>query len=148
MREKTTFLSKNLKETRRVAQSFLSSLEASNSATVVFLQGDLGAGKTAFVKELAKNLNIKQNIISPTFVLAKKYKIKNQNFKELLHIDAYRFEKKEEVKVLLLKEEIKNKELLILIEWPEKIFKEIKPNHTIKCQFIDEITRKYLWIKN
>ena len=116
MREKTTFLSKNLKETRRVAQSFLSSLEASNSATVVFLQGDLGAGKTAFVKELAKNLNIKQNIISPTFVLAKKYKIKNQNFKELLHIDAYRFEKKEEVKVLLLKEEIKNKELLILIE--------------------------------
>jgi tRNA threonylcarbamoyl adenosine modification protein YjeE len=62
-----------------------------NGATIILLRGDLGAGKTAFVKEVAKIFEIGEEITSPTFVIEKKYKIKgNSFFKNLIHIDAYR----------------------------------------------------------
>ena len=61
---------------------------------VVLLIGDLGSGKTTFVKGVASELGVKNTITSPTFVLMKVYKIKNikikKNIKVLVHIDAYR----------------------------------------------------------
>ncbi|MCX6753845.1 MAG: tRNA (adenosine(37)-N6)-threonylcarbamoyltransferase complex ATPase subunit type 1 TsaE, partial [Candidatus Nomurabacteria bacterium] len=67
------------------------------NATVISLSGDLGAGKTTITKEIAKQLGIKENVVSPTFVIMKIYKLKSSskhyfNFKKLIHIDAYRIE--------------------------------------------------------
>lgn len=78
-------------------------------ACVIFLIGDLGSGKTTFTKSLAKIIGIKEEIISPTFVLRKDYP-------NLIHIDGYRFEKGEEGQVLELFRELEKDKLIIIIE--------------------------------
>ncbi len=94
-----------------------------DSAGIILLSGDLGAGKTAFVKELADCLHIKEEITSPTFVIQKEYSVRDStsSFKKLIHIDAYRLERKEELEYLGWDDLICNPENLILIEWPEKV---------------------------
>jgi len=117
-------------------------------ATVVGLFGDLGAGKTTFVQNIAKNLGIKQKINSPTFVLMKRYPIKlsgrstsgKLEWKNIYHIDAYRLEGKDikkELEILGWKEIISNPKNLVLVEWPEildgfmpKKYNKISISHT------------------
>lgn len=58
---------------------------------VILLVGDLGAGKTTFVKGVAVGFDLRKNITSPTFVIMKIYKIsKHLKIKNLIHIDTYR----------------------------------------------------------
>jgi tRNA threonylcarbamoyladenosine biosynthesis protein TsaE len=92
-----------------------------HKALLVELSGNLGAGKTTFTQELARQLKIKEKITSPTFVLMKKYSIDFGQFKTLVHIDAYRVENSEEISILNFPELLSNPENLILLEWPEKI---------------------------
>lgn len=99
-----------------------------NRACIIFLQGDLGAGKTTFTKELAKLLNIEEEVISPTFVLRKDYP-------NLIHIDGYRFENGNEAKVLEIYRELDKRGLLIVIEWPERFVEEINLNPDISLHF-------------
>ena len=73
-------------ETIDLGKDFAKTLQGGE---VILLVGDLGAGKTTFVKGVALNFNIKKHITSPTFVLMKVYQIKNK-IKELIHIDTYR----------------------------------------------------------
>ena len=143
MATKTT-TSKNLEDTKKLAISFLQKLRpAKNGATVVCLSGDLGAGKTAFIKELGVLLGIrKEEITSPTFVIEKIYGINHKDFHHLIHIDAYRIEESHELVTLGWNEIVADKKNLICIEWPEKI-KDILPKETnnIKFEFINEETR-------
>ncbi len=92
-------------------------------AKIVLLSGDLGTGKTAFTKALASCLHIEEEITSPTFVIQKEYRIPNERFpfEKLIHIDAYRLERKEELEYLGWDELIENPKNLILIEWPEQV---------------------------
>jgi len=90
-------------------------------ATVVGLQGELGSGKTYFVKSLGKMMGIEEHIVSPTFVIMKIYDIDWQGFKKLIHIDAYRLEKEEELLNLGWEKLLEDPENLVLIEWPEKV---------------------------
>jgi tRNA threonylcarbamoyladenosine biosynthesis protein TsaE len=106
---------------------FIEQNENSNKAKnicVIFLNGDLGAGKTTFTKYFAKVLGIIENVISPTFILRKDYEfnIKDKEY-ILIHIDGYRFDKPEESKVLNLdfemdvdKNKLKVVKKIILIE--------------------------------
>ncbi len=107
-----------------------------DSAGIILLSGDLGAGKTAFAKELADCLHIKEEITSPTFVIQKEYDIHNpkSSFRKLIHIDAYRLERKEELEYLGWGDLIRNPENLILIEWPEKV-EGIKIPHAFILHF-------------
>ncbi len=134
--------SRTLIETEAIAQGFLATLTSSTTATVVALQGDLGAGKTAFTKACAKLLGIREEITSPTFVIEKVYKLEHKNFSHLIHIDAYRLESSKELLTLGWNEQLQNSQNLIFIEWPE-IVKDILPENvkTIKFEFIDEATR-------
>mgnify|MGYP005755518533 CR=1 FL=1 len=59
---------------------------------VLLLEGDLGAGKTTFTKGLAKGLDIKRNVNSPTFTIIKEY----QGRLPLYHMDVYRLEESDE----------------------------------------------------
>ena len=112
-------------------------------ARVLALQGDLGAGKTAFVKSLGKILGVKKTILSPTFIIMKSYKLKAGNWKLLIHIDAYRIENENELEILGWDDLIKNPENLIALEWPEKVRNLIpKTAKTIKFEFVDEKTRE------
>lgn len=135
----------NLEETAKIAQKFTDDLKKGvEKATVVGLYGDLGSGKTAFVKKLAFIFGIKDDITSPTFVIIKKYSIDFKGFKNFVHIDAYRLDGGYELEAIGWKEMLDNPENLIFIEWPEKVSSVI-PNdiRKIKCLFIDENTREF-----
>jgi tRNA threonylcarbamoyladenosine biosynthesis protein TsaE len=119
-------------------------LHNTDTATVVALNGELGAGKTNLTQEVSRLLGVKEKIISPTFVIMKNYKInKNNKFKNLIHIDAYRIDNPDEFSHFKWQDFFLNKENLILIEWPEKVAKII-PQNSIKVflSHIDEETRK------
>lgn len=94
-------------------------------ATLITLTGDLGAGKTAFVKELAKHFGIEAHITSPTFVLSKQYPLQDEKFTTLIHIDAYRLEGDENLKPVAFEEMLYDPSNIILLEWPERVEDEL-----------------------
>jgi tRNA threonylcarbamoyladenosine biosynthesis protein TsaE len=111
-----------LDELAGIAQEVVSFCTQNEHAQVIALIGDLGAGKTAFTKELAKLLGIAYEITSPTFVIMKSYEIPaHPFFKKLVHIDAYRIEADDEMRVLGFNEILSDPTNLVCIEWPEKI---------------------------
>ena len=91
-----------------------------DGATLVTLSGDLGAGKTAFVKGVAKALGVTEHVTSPTFVIMKIYPLEDQKFDRLVHIDAYRLKGEHHLKVLGWEELIAHPKSLIFMEWPEQ----------------------------
>ena len=133
---------KNFFEMDAFAEKVLASLSLGKQAAILTLSGELGAGKTAFVKALAKALRIRENITSPTFVIEKIYTLENQLFERLIHIDAYRIEDKKELEVLKWKEIIADPKNLIALEWPEHVAALIpKSAREIKFVFVDDTTR-------
>ncbi|OHA88167.1 MAG: tRNA (adenosine(37)-N6)-threonylcarbamoyltransferase complex ATPase subunit type 1 TsaE [Candidatus Zambryskibacteria bacterium RIFCSPHIGHO2_01_FULL_43_27] len=147
---KTT--SKSLLETERFVSRVLNQIKPSrgNSAAILALSGNLGSGKTAFTKILAKKLKITETVNSPTFVIMKKYLTHDSVFKTLIHIDAYRLDSPQELEKLGWLELLSNPKNLIVVEWAEKIV-EILPDTAlwICFEFVNENTRKLeLRIKN
>jgi tRNA threonylcarbamoyladenosine biosynthesis protein TsaE len=120
-------LSKNIKETEKIAKilfdKLLKSKKNNDKALVVGLSGDLGSGKTAFTKFVAKHIGIRNRVFSPTYVIMKKYPIKLKNHKFFFHFDAYRLKNEKELLYLGWEEIINDKEHLVFIEWPENVVK-------------------------
>lgn len=94
-------------------------------ATLVTLSGELGAGKTAFTKAVARALGIEEVVTSPTFVLEKIYLLplggQASKFERLIHIDAYRLSGGNDLAPLGFDELMRDAGNLILLEWPEKV---------------------------
>lgn len=106
---------------------------------VLALFGDLGAGKTVFVKGLVAGLGIKQKVTSPTFVFCKIYR--NDNL-TVYHIDLYRGEKISDFTQLGL-DEIFAEDAITVIEWSERLKDKLpKKRIDINIEKIDEKTRK------
>lgn len=147
-----TIITNNLAQTQRVAGDLAKKIESTtvvdSGATVIGLVGDLGSGKTSFVQGFAKGLGIKEKITSPTFVIQKNYKLKTENYKLLIHIDAYRIKNSKEIFNLGWEEIISNSRNIIIIEWAEKI-KKILPKKYIQINFEHlEGDKKKIMIKN
>ncbi len=105
-----------------VARVILANLNQGGGARCITLQGDLGAGKTAFTKALAKELGIQEHITSPTFVIMKSYAVtKHPWITTLTHIDAYRIDDEDELRVLGFESLCGDPTRLLCIEWPERI---------------------------
>ena len=109
-------------------------------SVVVSLNGVLGAGKTELVKGLAKFLGVKEKILSPTFVLAKEFKCSKKPFKQVWHLDLYRFNNYIDLKTLDWQDMIKDKDNLILVEWADK-FKELVPDYEVALKVTGETER-------
>ncbi len=120
-------LSKNSDETVELGQKLAGKLRGGE---VVALYGDLGGGKTQFTKGIAKGLGVKDDIISPTFVIRREYKGQKLN---LLHYDFYRFETPDEELIESLEEGI-NTDNVTVIEWAERV-EEYLPENSIKITF-------------
>lgn len=84
---------------------------------VLTLEGDLGAGKTTFVKGLALAWSIREPITSPTFNIYNLY----QGSRQLAHMDAYRLEQSPEIWDELMLEELIRPPFCLVIEWPSKL---------------------------
>jgi tRNA threonylcarbamoyladenosine biosynthesis protein TsaE len=133
-------ISRSLDETKKAAADFAARLQRSPSesaATVVALQGELGAGKTTFVQYLGEALGIPDLMQSPTFVIERRYQLHKPPFAALIHIDAYRIEKPDELLVLKFADDLVQKENLILIEWADRVT-ALLPPRTIHITFTHE----------
>ena len=116
-----------LRELEAEAADFVRSLTPGERATLVTLVGELGAGKTAFTKSVAKAFGVEETVNSPTFVLEKIYFLprelggRTSKFARLVHIDAYRLEKGSDLAALGFDELLQDPGNLIMLEWPENV---------------------------
>lgn len=144
---------KNIKDTEKLAKKVAKDLLKA-TPSVLALYGNLGSGKTTFTQFLAKALGVKEKILSPTFVIMKTYKrdtntrihTNNTNrIRNLVHIDTYRLVSAKDLTALGLKDLLKDKENILVIEWPEKIEK-LLPKNTVRIYFsvINEKERKVI----
>lgn len=141
---KKEIISRSLPETQTFARTFLDSISQTDKAVIVCLYGNLGAGKTALTQAFARELGVKENITSPTFVIEKLYETTHPFFKRLIHVDAYRLSGGVELQVLNFEELVVNRNNLIVIEWPENVNEILPENHLkIYCEFVDETTRSF-----
>tara|TARA_Y100001970_G_C14070776_1_gene769303 strand:- start:668 stop:1123 length:456 start_codon:yes stop_codon:yes gene_type:complete len=113
----------------------------------IFLYGELGSGKTTFVRSLIHQLQKKNKIkrtevLSPTFSLLHEYEIKS--FK-VLHYDLYRLNKPKELNKLGIFQE--NRNVITIIEWPKIINKKIKNRLEITFYNQEEPESRKLKIK-
>jgi tRNA threonylcarbamoyladenosine biosynthesis protein TsaE len=140
MKKAFTMREEDVQELALMVVHILSNVESSR-AKVVLLDGDLGAGKTTFTKELASIIGIdKTKVTSPTFILKKEYDANHALFRKLIHIDAYRFTTPDEAKVLKLEDDLEHQDTVIAIEWPSKM-KHFKPDVELLFTVVDDETR-------
>ena len=136
------YFTKSFKQTQKLGESLAlqfcsgqaKKIKDKKPAIVLGLQGDLGGGKTTFLQGFAKGLGIKEKILSPTFVIMKKFKISNLKFRYLYHFDCYRINRPKEILELGFKGIVSNPENIVAIEWAERI-KKILPQSTIIIKF-------------
>jgi tRNA threonylcarbamoyladenosine biosynthesis protein TsaE len=122
-----TFRSRSESETRELGRTLALALEP---GTVVLLVGDLGAGKTSFVKGLAAGLGIEPDTVgSPTFTLVHAYRGRLT----LYHVDLYRVEGAEPEDLGL--EELAGGEAIVAIEWAEKLVRPFP--RTVRVLMVD-----------
>lgn len=101
----------------------------------IFLFGDLGAGKTTFLRGFAKGLRIKSKIKSPTFVGEHLHIIDAKNI--FLHLDFYRAEKLPLETIARLQEMFVSPNTTVAIEWSEKLPRKLLPKKRVEIHFQD-----------
>ena len=140
---------KNAGETARVADMLIQELQPRGSATILALQGELGAGKTTFAQACARSLGIKDRVLSPTFVILKAYAAKKKKFAHFVHIDCYRLDSEKDLLHLGFKELAKDKDAIILIEWADRV-KKIIPRSAlwIRCAHGKHASERIIEINN
>lgn len=126
----------NARQTQSIASDLAKKIAVlrSDSARVIALKGNLGAGKTTFVQGFARALGISDTVQSPTFVIMKIYELKKKYLKHLVHIDAYRIENPQELDHLGFRKLLEDKDAVILVEWADRI-KKILPKGTMWITF-------------
>ena len=122
---KKGLLTSSAEETISIGEQLAKALAPDTSLA---LYGDLGVGKTTFVKGIAKGLNIKNSITSPTFNLFSIY----NGEKQLLHLDAYRLSPEQSIESLMIDDFLKSPYLCV-VEWPDNVPELIDAN-TLKLR--------------
>ncbi len=117
-------------------------LKLSEGKNIICFYGEMGVGKTTFIKEICKELEVIDNVSSPTFSIVNEYKTKNDKF--VFHFDFYRLETEEEAFDMGYEEYFYNYNLCF-VEWPEKI-KSLLPNEILKVEMIKENKKRIIEI--
>ena len=126
-------------DTQKLGESFSQKIKEGNT---ILLYGDLGSGKTTFVKGILKGFNFLGEVTSPTFSLINEYEAD----KKIIHIDCYR---ETEIKrwINIGIEDYFNSSDIVIIEWPE-ILENIIPDNSIriKMNHIDDNKREIIFL--
>lgn len=126
--KKASLTTASRQQTEALAARFANSLRGGE---IVFLRGPIGAGKTVFVKGVARALGLKSSPTSTSFSLMKEYK--NKQFR-LFHVDLFRLEENE-VFNLGFEEMLADENAIILAEWPDPI-RHMLPQDRLEMDFI------------
>jgi len=136
-------------ETQKVAAEFVLQLARAEhgtrgTATIIALEGDLGAGKTVFTKGVAAALGVKTAVTSPTFVIQKRYDLpEGAHWKRLIHIDAYRLGGEDELRTIGWDTIATDPNNLVIIEWPQQVEAGVpQRTHRVVFEEVDEETRR------
>ncbi|MBI5324097.1 MAG: tRNA (adenosine(37)-N6)-threonylcarbamoyltransferase complex ATPase subunit type 1 TsaE [Ignavibacteriae bacterium] len=128
------FTTKSQQETFDLGVRFAAELKPGN---VVALFGDLGAGKTEFIKGICSYFNVDELVNSPTFTIMNQY-VGELNEMEIpiLHIDLYRIKKSSELKEIGFDEIIFSNDSVKLVEWADKAFGILPPDtYSVNIKF-------------
>lgn len=140
-----TYLSQSAEQTKEIGKNIAkaaASFKNRKRAAIICLKGDLGGGKTTFTQGFLKGLGIEERILSPTFVILKRYA------KSFYHIDCYRLKSEKDLAQLGFESIISDPKNIVLIEWPQNIWTALpKDALEIEFEFINESTRK-IKVKN
>lgn len=131
-------------KTSELAKSFSRTLQKGD---VAYFHGEIGIGKTTFIRHLINNLQQLNKInltevTSPTFNLVNEYDVGNFIIQ---HYDLYRLTDYSEIKNIGLFEN--REEVVTLIEWPEKIKETIDSKIDLHFEYNDDLSKRYLTIK-
>ena len=124
----------DIKYINKVAQEFLALWK--NHYFFAFY-GDLGAGKTTFIKAICKALGTRDNVVSPTFSLVNEYHImgSSSNATVIYHMDFYRLKDLDEALDIGVVDYFKKKNCYCFIEWPE-IIESLLPKETLAVNIV------------
>ena len=128
---------KSYLETENLGKNFADNIK---SGEIILLYGDLGSGKTTFVKGILKGLGFSGDVTSPTFSLINEY----EAIKRVIHIDCYREENLQRW-INLGIEDYFNGSNIVIVEWPE-ILSDIIPKNVIKIEIkhVQENIREFM----
>ena len=130
--------------TSKLAKNFSRIL---NKGDIAYFHGEIGVGKTTFIRHLINNLQQLNKIdltevTSPTFNLVNEYNVGNFIIQ---HYDLYRLTDYSEIKNIGLFEN--REEIVTLVEWPEKIKKTVDNKIDLFFEYNDDLNKRYLTIK-
>ncbi|MBF0492905.1 MAG: tRNA (adenosine(37)-N6)-threonylcarbamoyltransferase complex ATPase subunit type 1 TsaE [Deltaproteobacteria bacterium] len=129
------FLSHSLQKTFEIASTFTKQLKGGE---VIALIGDLGAGKTHFVKGMAQALGInEEEVTSPTFSLMQIY----AGAKTLVHLDLYRLENLAQLQELGFEDYLQT-ENIVVVEWADKFIQDLSFDFRVEIRKVDTTTRE------
>ena len=140
MKNKLTLSS--IEDTKKLGQELAKKIlkRKGEAAFIVFLDGDLGTGKTTLVKEIIFALGVKEKVKSPTFTIIEPYELNNEN---IYHVDLYRIIDPSELEIIGLREYLNESNAIIFIEWPEKSYGYLKKfDLKISLKHLSENERK------
>jgi tRNA threonylcarbamoyladenosine biosynthesis protein TsaE len=130
-------ITRSKEETQRFGEELAKEL---SDGGIICLYGEMGSGKTTLTQGISKGLGIKQNIVSPTFILMRRYEAGE---KFIYHIDLYRLNDLSEAKGLGIEEILSNPKNIVIIEWPEMAETLIPKKHTkVKIKALSEGERE------
>ncbi len=124
-------------QTERIAADLAGRIVASEPrrrAAVVALEGELGAGKTVFVRGFARALGVRRPIKSPTFLIMRQYAARGL---VLCHLDCYRITGARELAPLGFRELLEDPRNVVLVEWAERVRRAL-PRGTVRVH-IDHV---------
>ena len=127
---KETIYIENLNAINIAAQNFIKNVK---DKKVFAFYGEMGAGKTTFIKAVCENLGVEDMINSPTFSIINEYSTTNED--TIYHMDCYRIEKESEAMNIGVTEYLYSGNYCF-IEWPEKI-ERLLPDDIVKVKIVE-----------
>ena len=115
-------------DTQKLGEKFAKNI---NSGDIILLYGELGSGKTTFIKGILKGMKFSGEVTSPTFSLINEY----DAIEKVIHIDCYREENLDRW-INLGIEDYFNESNIVIIEWPE-ILETIIPDKSLKIELLE-----------
>ena len=132
------------KETEDKAKNFASLIKGFKNSLLINLIGNLGAGKTTFVRGLIQELGFDEFVKSPTFTIVESYESDNL---KVFHFDLYRIEDDRELQAIGVEDYLTEENAITLVEWPEKSKRYFNnPDYIIELNHCDNDEKRLIKI--